>query len=96
MTSLEKGCQRDVVGDFVQEGLFSCCKIHSGGGDYVHVVKPIRGIMPTLQKTWGRGVHLFYTKMSRVFCPVRGGGGRLYIHTTNFNKARGRDLLQVE
>ena len=47
--SLEKECKRDLVGDFVQEGLCSCCKIHRGGGggrlcqthqgDYAHIAK---------------------------------------------------------
>ena len=55
-------------GDFVQEGLCPCCKIHRG--DYVHVVKFIGGgIMSMLQNSWG-GDYVHIYKFEQV-----GGGG---------------------
>ena len=41
-------------GGFRLRGLCPCCKIHRG--NYVHVVKFMRGIMPMLQNSWGRGL----------------------------------------
>ena len=45
-------------GDFVQEGLYPCCKIRRG--DCVHVVKTPVGTLSTLQRTWGRGIMSTY------------------------------------
>ena len=73
MISLEKECKRDLVGDFVQEGLCSCCKIHRGGGGEI-MSNPSGGLCPHCKKHGygGLGPSILY-KNEQVFFVQWGG-----------------------